>query len=63
MFLDEGKWPIMGAWTATTDRRLDQRALAATLKQIAEEGPRALYEGSLARALVADVRAKGGCLS
>ena len=63
MFLDEGKWPIMGSWAATTDRRLDQRALAATLQQIAEEGPRALYEGSLARALVRDVRAKGGCLS
>lgn len=63
MFLDEGKWPIMGSWTATTDRRLDQRALAGTLKQIAEEGPRALYEGSIARALVRDVRAKGGCLS
>jgi gamma-glutamyltranspeptidase/glutathione hydrolase len=63
MFLDEGKWPIMGSWTAGTDRRLDQRALAATLKQIAEEGPRSLYESSLARALVRDVRAKGGCLS
>jgi gamma-glutamyltranspeptidase/glutathione hydrolase len=63
MFLDEGKWPIMGSWTATTDRRLDQRALAATLQQIADEGPRALYEGALARALVADVRAKGGCLA
>ena len=63
LFLDEGKWPIMGSWTASSDRRLDQRALAATLRQIADQGPRALYEGPLARALVRDVRAKGGCLA
>jgi gamma-glutamyltranspeptidase/glutathione hydrolase len=63
MFLDEGRWPIMGSWTAGSERRLDQRGLAASLRQIADEGPRALYEGALARALVRDVRAKGGCLS
>jgi gamma-glutamyltranspeptidase / glutathione hydrolase len=63
MFLDEGKWPIIGAWTALADRHLDQRALAASLRQIADEGPRALYEGALAKALVRDVRAKGGSLS
>ncbi|HWI83315.1 gamma-glutamyltransferase [Ramlibacter sp.] len=63
MFLEDGRWPILGAWTAATERRLDQRALAGTLRQIAQEGPRALYEGALARALVRDVRAKGGCLS
>jgi gamma-glutamyltranspeptidase / glutathione hydrolase len=62
MFLDEGKWPIVGSWNGTMERHLDQRALARTLQQIADEGPRALYEGSLARALVRDVRAKGGCL-
>jgi gamma-glutamyltranspeptidase/glutathione hydrolase len=63
LFLDEGRWPIVGSWTADTERRLDQRALAASLRQVAEEGPRALYEGALAAALVRDVRAKGGCLS
>ena len=63
MFLDEGRWPIMGEWTTTAERRLDQRALAASLRQVADEGPRALYEGALARALVGDVRAKGGSLS
>jgi gamma-glutamyltranspeptidase/glutathione hydrolase len=63
LFLDEGRWPIMGSWTATTQRRLNQQALAASLQLIAEEGPRALYEGKLAQALVRDVRAKGGCLS
>ncbi len=62
LFLDQGRWPILGAWTSTTERHLDQQALAGTLQQIARDGPRALYEGSLARALVADVRAKGGCL-
>ncbi|HYF43777.1 MAG TPA: gamma-glutamyltransferase [Ramlibacter sp.] len=63
MFLDEGTWPICGSWTGGTDRRLDQRALARTLQQIAEGGPRALYEGPIAQALARDVRAKGGCLS
>jgi gamma-glutamyltranspeptidase/glutathione hydrolase len=63
MFLDEGTWPIMGSWTSTTPRRLDQRALAVSLQHIADEGPRALYEGSLARALALDVQAKGGCLA
>lgn len=63
MFLEEGRWPIMGSWTAGTERRLDQQSLAASLRQIADEGPRALYEGALAKALVRDVRAKGGSLS
>jgi gamma-glutamyltranspeptidase / glutathione hydrolase len=63
MFLDEGQWPIVGAWASTIERRLDQRALARTLQRIADEGPRAFYEGDVARALVRDVRAKGGCLS
>jgi gamma-glutamyltranspeptidase/glutathione hydrolase len=63
LFLDDGRWPILGQWTALTERRLDQRALAGTLRRIAERGARELYEGDVARALVADVRAKGGCLS
>ncbi|TFZ03145.1 gamma-glutamyltransferase [Ramlibacter henchirensis] len=63
MFLDEGTWPILGGWTAVTERHLDQRKLAGTLQQIAEGGPKAFYEGPIARALVRDVRAKGGCLS
>jgi gamma-glutamyltranspeptidase/glutathione hydrolase len=63
MFLDDGVFPILGAWTTVSDRRLDQRALAGTLRQVAEGGPRAFYEGAVARALVQDVRAKGGCLA
>jgi gamma-glutamyltranspeptidase / glutathione hydrolase len=63
MFLDEGQWPILGAWTATTERHLDQRQLAKSLRHVAEGGSRAFYEGPLSQALVRDVRAKGGCLS
>lgn len=58
MFLDEGRWPIMGAWTTTAERHLDQRALAASLRQVADEGPRALYEGAPAilQALAEEMR-------
>jgi gamma-glutamyltranspeptidase/glutathione hydrolase len=63
MFLDEGKWPICGAWTSAVDRHLDQRAMAATLDQIARNGPREFYEGDVARALVRDLRVKGSRMS
>jgi gamma-glutamyltranspeptidase/glutathione hydrolase len=63
MFLDDGRWPIIGTWTALTERHLDQKALARTLMRIAEAGPREFYAGDVARALVRDVRDKGGCLS
>lgn len=58
MFLDEGRWPIMGAWTTTAERHLDQWALAASLRQVADEGPRALYEGAPAilQALAEEMR-------
>src|SRR5581483_976519 len=63
MFLDDGQWPIIGNWTALTERHLDQGAHAATLRRIAEKGAREFYVGDVARALVKDVRAKGGSLS
>ena len=63
MFLDEGQWPIVGTWNSSAERHLDQRALARTLQRIAEGGPRAFYEGEVARSLVRDVRAKGGSLA
>jgi gamma-glutamyltranspeptidase/glutathione hydrolase len=63
MFLEDGKWPIMGAWTSIAEKRLDQRKLAASLKSIASGGPGELYTGDVGRALVKDVRDKGGCLS
>src|SRR5690348_2080395 len=35
MFLEDGKWPPLSGWTATTEKRLDQRRLADTLDVIA----------------------------
>ena len=63
MFLEDGHWPIIGGWTALSEKRLNQKVLAQTLRQIAELGAGALYTGDLASAMVKDVRDKGGCLS
>jgi gamma-glutamyltranspeptidase/glutathione hydrolase len=63
MFLEDGQWPILGQWTALTERHLDQRAHARTLRALAEDGANAFYSGDVARALVKDIRDKGGCLS
>lgn len=62
-FLQDGRWPIVGGWTAIEQKRLNQTALARTLETLAEAGPAAFYRGSIGQALVKDVRAKGGCLS
>jgi gamma-glutamyltranspeptidase/glutathione hydrolase len=63
MFLDEGKWPILGTWTGGAARRLDQSRLAESLAQIAHEGAGALYGGDVGQAMAADVQAKGGFLA
>ncbi len=63
LFLDDGLFPIVGGWTATQPRNLNQSAFAQTLEQIAAEGARSFYVGDIAQALVRDVQAKGGCLS
>ncbi len=63
MFLDEGCWPKTAGWTALATRRLDMRRAAQTLRQLAEEGAQAFYQGDIGAALAADVQAKGGCLS
>jgi gamma-glutamyltranspeptidase/glutathione hydrolase len=63
MFLEDGRWPPQISWTAGTDKRLDQRRLASTLNQIASSGPSDFYTGEVAKALVKDVREKGGSLS
>jgi gamma-glutamyltranspeptidase/glutathione hydrolase len=63
MFLEDGQWPPIGAWTALTDKRLDQSALAATLRRVADHGAAEVYTGEVARALVQDVQAKGGRLA
>ncbi|MGF1593052.1 MAG: gamma-glutamyltransferase [Kiloniellaceae bacterium] len=61
-FLDDGRWPKAANWTALSDLRIDMSSMAPTLEIIAEEGPRALYDGDLAAALAKDVEAKGGSL-
>jgi gamma-glutamyltranspeptidase/glutathione hydrolase len=61
-FLDDGHWPKVANWTALSDLRIDMSSMAPSLLEIAERGPRALYDGDLAAALVKDVEAKGGSL-
>ncbi|MEO3428767.1 gamma-glutamyltransferase [Pelagibius sp. CAU 1746] len=61
-FLDDGQWPRVANWTALSDQRIDMSSMAPTLEEIAEQGPRALYDGDLAAALAKDVEAKGGAL-
>lgn len=63
LFLEDGQWPPLAGWTALTEKRLDQRRLAATLEMISREGAKSLYGGEVGAAIVQDVRAKGGCLS
>ncbi|MEI7531389.1 MAG: gamma-glutamyltransferase [Betaproteobacteria bacterium] len=63
LFLDDGKWPISGAWTALSERHLDQKILSRTLEKIAAGGAQVFYKGDVGRDLVNDIRAKGGYLS
>ena len=63
MFLEDGRWPMLGTWTAQADKRLDQHRLAATLEAIAREGAKAVYGGEVGAAMAKDVRDKGGSLS
>jgi gamma-glutamyltranspeptidase/glutathione hydrolase len=63
LFLDEGRWPPVGQWTALTEKRLDQRMLARSLEAVAYDGAGALYDGDVGRALCDDVQAKGGWLA
>jgi len=63
MFLEEGKWPPLGTWTALTEKRLDQRQLSLSLETIAKEGAGALYGGEVGAAMARDMQDKGGSLS
>ncbi|ALM82905.1 gamma-glutamyltransferase [Bordetella sp. N] len=63
LFLDEGKWPIVGGWTALAERRLNQGKLLQTLSHLADEGPAAFYTGDIAQALSRDIQDKGGYLT
>ena len=62
-FLEEGVWPIAGDWTSTKERHLNQKIFSQTLTQIAELGADTFYKGDVAKALVKDIRSKGGCVS
>lgn len=56
-------FPIISQWTAAAEDHLNFSQLAETLKQVAEKGPRELYDGDLARAIASDVTNLGGTLT
>ncbi len=60
-FLVDGLPPVP-TWSTNTPVRRPQQPLAATLRQLAEAGPRDFYDGELARAVAQDVQAAGGYL-
>lgn len=59
-FLTDGKYPKASGWTALGETRCDLSRLAASLRTVASDGPRAFYEGPLADGLIADLNAAGG---
>jgi len=63
LFLEDGQWPTVGAWTALAEKRLNMTPMADSLQEIADQGPRALYDGDLGQMMAKDVQAKGGSLS
>lgn len=63
LFLEDGQWPMLGTWTAATEKRLDQRQLARSLEEISLKGAKALYGGDVGAALAKDIQAKGGSLA
>lgn len=58
-----GGLPPVPAWSARTEVRLPQKAVAQTLRRLAAAGPRDFYEGELAAAVAAQVQEAGGRLS
>lgn len=58
VYLPDGRAPVTRERAA--EQRLHNPALVNTLRRLAEAGPRDFYEGEIARALVADLKA-GGC--
>ena len=61
VWLPGGFPPSMLPETATSF--LSMQGFAQSLRVLADEGPRSLYEGTLARSVAADVSASGGFLS
>ncbi|WP_411840520.1 gamma-glutamyltransferase family protein [Paracoccus sp. ME4] len=60
ILLPEGRVPSLGEGRAR--RRLPLTEKAATLRRLAEAGPRDFYEGRIAQSLIADMRQLGGCM-
>jgi len=61
-YLIDGLTPVP-AWSGRTEVLLAQRPLAATLRRLANAGPRDLYEGELAQRIVSEIAQAGGALS
>ena len=57
IFLDQDREPF------AFGELVVQRDLAQTLRRIADEGPSAFYQGSIAHAVVADMKAHGGLIT
>src|SRR5690606_35990476 len=57
MFLDDGTWPKAGGWAAAAAQRIAMPRAADTLAYLAEQGPRAFYDGDIGAALARDVQA------
>jgi gamma-glutamyltranspeptidase/glutathione hydrolase len=62
-FLEEGSWPKISPWTALAEKRVDLAPMGRSLRILAEAGPRAFYEGALARDIARQVQRLGGALS
>jgi gamma-glutamyltranspeptidase / glutathione hydrolase len=62
-FLRGGLPPVPPGASTAAPTRLPWPALAATLRTLADEGPRAFYEGAIARSIAAEIRQAGGFLS
>jgi gamma-glutamyltranspeptidase/glutathione hydrolase len=63
LFLEDGGWPKIAAWTAVAEQRVKMPAAAATLDRLAEAGPQDFYRGDIARALTADAERKGAVIN
>jgi gamma-glutamyltranspeptidase/glutathione hydrolase len=61
-FLVDGLPPVP-PWSAKAEVRLPQARLGATLRMLAQRGPREFYEGELAQRVARDIETAGGSLS